>query len=681
MKKKLFFIFIFLSFNAALFAHEVDINADNLEYDQDCGKISASGNVVLVWQGKTVKADYAEFEVAEKNMDAYGNVKVEEDGNAFFADSVNYSFSGESGEIKETFAASSVIFMRAESMVRRDKDTYAVNGIKLSTCDLNHPHTYFKAKRGKFVVGKRITIYNPILYIGKIPVFYLPVVTKSLEGGKGAASKLKYEFEPGYTNDGGFSLKNILRYRFSDQFSVGALADYYGARGLGYGTEIDYFSQNAKASLYAYNINDLSVGMERWTVRPYYWHKLGDRWTIQSQAEFMSDSSFNNYYNQGDWNRTMNSLHSYASITRQGQNSNLMVVTERYDNYDSFSGEYVTTSITLPQVNFTYYPKKIFWGITNSFNLIYNNNYRQWNYSDHDGFFYKNTATFNYSLTKDFRFGRRITLKPTLGFSEEWYDKNDVKETENALLTRYSAGLNSRFRATSWMDWNINYSAVLRSQKDSLQADSSANDYGIETNLLSYTNYMYIGSRTTVRNYLSYNLREDRFYAPQRWSPFITEIIYTPKYYITAYIRQSQLLDPFKFQAMQIDLTVGEHEKAYLNFGAFYQNYENNAALIYRSHEIDNTLGFGLWITPKWRLDYNIRTTAKLDFTYIRMNEHEFRLYRDLHCYNFGVTWRIRGIYHEVFFKFDLKTNMPFSRTPQGQQEYRGEEQIFYPWR
>ncbi|MCL2485463.1 MAG: LPS assembly protein LptD, partial [Endomicrobia bacterium] len=515
MKKKIVFLFIFLLFKAAVYAYEIDLNADNLEYDQNCGKISAYGNVIITWQGKKVKADFVEFLVDEKIMTASGGVKIEEDGNSFFADNISYHFEGESGEINQTFtSAASAVFMRSESMLRQGKDIYAVNNIKISNCDLDHPHTYFKAKRGKITLGKRVTIYNPIFYIGKVPIFYLPIVTKSLEGGRGFSSRLKYKIEPGYTNNGGLSVMNSFEYRFNQQALLKASLDYFGTRGFGYGGEFDYFTQNARASVFAYNIKDLSYGMDRWTVRPFYWHRLNDKWTIQSQAELISDSTFNNYYNQNDWNRTMNTLHSYAALTRQGQRANLMIVTERYDNYDSYKGEFETTSITLPQINFTYYPKKIFWGITNSFNLIYNNNYREWQYGS-DNFFYRNTASFNYTLAKDYKLGRRFTLKPTLGISEEWSDKNTLGATDNTFLTRYSAGLNSRFRATGWMDWNINYSAVARTEKNSLQIDSSADDYGIESNFLTYSNYMYVGNRTIVRNFLSYNLKDDRRHVPQ----------------------------------------------------------------------------------------------------------------------------------------------------------------------
>ncbi|MDR2426256.1 MAG: hypothetical protein LBD46_03635 [Endomicrobium sp.] len=666
------------------YAYQVDISADNLQYDQNCGIITAEGNVVLVWQDKEVKSDYVEFLIEEKIMNAMGHVRIEEDGNSFFAESITYKYDDETGEIRESMAYSSIIFMRSKSMDRKGKNTFAVNNITISNCDLDEPHAYFKSKKGKITLNERVTIYNAVFYIGKIPIFYLPIVTKSLKGGKGISSKFIYGAEPGFTNNGGISVKSFVQYQFTDSFKGKAVLDYYGTRGWGYGTEFDYYSSNAKGTIYAYYIKDLTAGYNRWTLRPNYWHKINKNWTIQSQAELISDESFNNYYND-DWNRVMSTLHSYFSITRQGKSTNLLIAADRVDTYDSIKGDYETTSITLPKVTFNIYPKKILWDLVNNFTFNYANMYKRYTAVDP---FYKNTVDATYTVARDFKFGRKFTLKPSLGITENWYDKDDYGNEDNSFNTRYFATLNSRLRVTRWMDWNLAYNVRIRSARNSFKIDDDSNehnDYGIETNSLSFTNYMYIGNRTTVRNFTSYNFVDYKTVQPVRWSPLTTEIIYTPKHYMTVYLKQTQSISPFLFKSAQLDITLGEIEKVYFNLGVFYQYYDEklNPSMAYRNQEIDNIIGFGLWLNPKWRLDYNIRITSRIDKIYSRMNEHEFKIYRDMHCYNFGLTWKIRGIYHEVFFKFDLKTNMPFSRTSDVRRQVDANEsaEIFYPWR
>jgi len=689
IKKIIFLITVILLSAACAYAYQVDISADNLEYDQNCGKIIAQGNVVLVWQGKTVRADFVEFFIEEKLMNAMGNVRVEEAGNSFFAESITYRYDDETGEIIQSMIYSSMIFMRSERM-ERHQNTFAVNNIKISNCDFDEPHVCFKSRKGKITLNERVTIYNAVLYIGKIPVFYLPVVTKSLKGGKGFSSRLTYGIELGYTSEGGASVKNFLQYQFTDELRGRLMLDYFGTRGWGYGTEFDYFKNNTKASFYGYYIRDLFADSSRWTLRPYYWQRINKEWMIQSQAELISDESFNNLYNN-DWNRVMGTLHSYFAATRQGRNSNLLIALDRVDTYNPGQGEFEATSISLPRVTYNIFPKRIIWNLVNNFTLNYSNDYRQYSAGN---FFYKSTADATYTVSRDFKFGRRFTLKPSAGITESWYNKDNYDNEDNTFLTRYFSTLNSRLRVTKWMDWNMAYSVRARSEKNSLRIDESANDYGIETNALAFTNFVYIGNRTTVRNYTSYNFLNYRTGSSVKWSPLSTDIIYTPKYYMTVYLRQTQSLEPFRFSSAQLDMTLGELEKIYFNFGAFYQYYPDTLKdsagneypnpMAYRAKEIDNVIGIGLWLNPKWRLDYNIRTTSSLDKMYSRMNEHEFRIYRDLHCYNLGVTWRIRGVYHDVFIKFDLKTNMPFSKAANADGQIpdnNDAEMIFFPWR
>ncbi|MDR3256943.1 MAG: hypothetical protein LBT18_04800 [Endomicrobium sp.] len=690
-KKIIAYVVVLLSTLNA-FAYEVDIASDNLEYDEKSGKINAKGNVILDWQEKKVYADYVDFIIGEKNMHAYGNVKVEESGNAIYADSVTYNYDKESGSIKETFGYSSFVFMRAKSMEKQGKDTYALNSIKLSSCDLDKPHTHFRAKRGKLILNKRITLYFPFFYVGKIPIFPLPFVTKSLEGGRSFFSDTQIEIEPGWINDGDIKIFDyhlhispILKTKISFPLSKSSTAklkyDYLGPRGNGYGGEFDYVTRNARGSIYAYTINDLIDKKEKWSIMPNYWQRINNKWTIRSKAELMNDNKFNDRFSHGDWDRVKNTLESYASISRQGRNINLEMLVRDQKQYVNVNEKYEISSLTLPQVTLTSYSKNIFFGITHNFVFTYSDDYKKYSQDK----FYKNTSQFDYNLQRRFRLGRKFTLKPALTLTENWQDKDNAGKADSSFVTRCTSSLNSRFMVTSWMNWNVNYSLKLRSKANCLSIEDSAKDYGYETNQTTFASNMYVGDRTQITNRFLYSCKKERSEKSEnnkkRWSPFYTEITWSPKYYITVYIQQSQLLDPFRFNSCQIDLRIGEpRSKIYFNFGAFYQRY-NDTKMSYKNDEINNVFGFGMWITPKWRFDYDIKTMISRDLSHSRMNEHEFKLYRDLHCYNLGMIWKIRNPNEsEVYFKFDMKTNMPFDRKKEN-IDYEDPEVVFYPWR
>ncbi|MDR3307270.1 MAG: hypothetical protein LBS61_06455 [Endomicrobium sp.] len=680
-KKFIFAVFIFLLLATVVFAsNEVDISADELEYDELGGRAVARGHVVLGWDNKKVFADHVEFLTNKKSMTASGNVAIEENGGIVRSESVVYNYNDETGQIKETFISSSnLLYIRSKSMDKLGKDTFSLKRVMFSTCDLDEPHSYFKANRGKLVLNRRITIYNAVFYIGKIPVFYLPFVTKSLKGGWGFGSRLRLTVETGYAGTEGFSVKTTVSCALSENSMAKVKYDYLGGRGTGYGGEFNYVTNGGMLNIDAYTVKDLLDNTERWTFRPNYFQRLNNAWTLRSSAELISDRNFNNFYNQSDWDRTTDYLRSYASLTRQGRKTSAELNFENTSKYDANTSKYEATSINLPKVSWTYYQRELVWGIMHKPFFEYSNIYKKYN-SLIDPF-YKNTMTFRYALAKSFKVGGRFTLKPGLDVSENWYDRNDNNEWKNACFTSYGGTFNIRFRAASWMDWNALYIVRARTKTNSLDIDKDLRNYGIEANNVNFSNYMYIGDRTMVRNSITYNLMRDRKITPKKCYPLITEVTWTPKSYITVYAKQAQQLDPsFKFNSLQVDIKTGELTKAYFNFGVFYQRY-NNPRETYRNNRVDNTIGFGLWLNPKWRLDYNVKSAIAMNVMYSRLNEHELKIYRDCHCYNLGLIYRKRTNDWNCEVKFDMKTNMPFSKNGNNLGYDDNPTEIFYPWR
>ncbi|MDR2860590.1 MAG: hypothetical protein LBV66_02010 [Elusimicrobiota bacterium] len=670
MKKillQIILIFILFFFKEFVFAYDIDINADSLEYNQESNTILAFGNVHIKWEDTDMYADSISFVFENKMMTAEGNVQLKEEGNIVFAQSISYYYDDEKGELIKTKAASNAAFIQSEKMERLDKENFAVHRISISNCDLDEPHTSFRASKAKLINGKRVTLYNAILYIGDVPVFYIPILTRALVRGK---EPFTITVEPGYSQEGGFLLKTTLGYYITENLKNDLFIDYLGKYGFGYGTQFDYFTSRTKASIYAYNIDDEINKMQRWAVKPYLWSQIGDFWTLRSQAELISDPGFNNIYNRADWNRISNNPQSYASITRSDNNSNLMILAEEYKEYNEEEKKFETETLSLPKVSYMIYPKKLFWDISSNFDAEYNN-FKQ-DYSANKNLFFKNTANVSEVIAKNFNINPRLTLTPSFGIEAGIVDKDDFDNTDYASTFTYTSGLNSRLRLSNWMDWNFQYTISAISEKNSIEIDTNRNDYGIVNESLGYTNYAYIGNNATLRNFVSYDLRRFKTKEETRWSPVENELTWLPKSEILIYIRQVQEVDPsFKFQSLQSEISIGNRQKLYFNIGIFYQDF--------RRDDIDNAFGFGIWLTPKWRFEYDMKTTMNFKTQDANINEHELKLYRDLHCYNLGFTWRVRrdiyqGYIHETFVMFNLKTNMPFNRASPDS------ERIFYPW-
>ena len=675
-KNSILVFFTLIYFSCLSFSYDVDISADNLEYLENKSLVNADGNVIIDWQSKKIYADHIEFLIDKKILNAAGHVQVKEAGTTLVADSVSYKYDEETGDLKQVFSYSSFVFMRAKQMDGKGKKTFEIRDVKFSNCDLEEPHTHFRAKRGKLVLDKRITIYNAIFYVGKVPIFYLPIVTKSLKGGRGFGSNLRIKLKPGYENSAGFTLETAIGCSLSENSSGEFLYDYNGRRGNGYGGNFNYVNDTINANLHLYTIKDLIDNQERWEIRPNYFQRLNKNWTIRSQVNLKNSRTFNNIYYPDNWNGVENWVQSYFTATRQTLRSNLLLNTEYDIYYNNSTSKYEPYLIKLPSLQWNFYSRKIFWAIMYRPSFQFNHSYSRHSFGK---YFYRDTAVAKCNLARDFKVSKRLILKPSLDLAENWYDIDTFKNYNNSFFTQYGASLDNRYRLTSWIDLNAKYAYMARTQPNYFKLDESANDYGIELNRVTLRNDMYIGERITTMNSIVYDLKYYRTILNKEWwSPLTTEITWLPKYNVTVIIQERQRIEPCQFHSFKLDTKIGDFRKAEFKYTLLYQRY-NNPLMEYKNNEIDHVVGFAFWIMPKWGIDYKITTSASIDLKYFILNTHKLLIYRDLHCYNFGIILNKNAQEERIDFKFDLKTNMPFDKSKQN-FGYDNPEEMFYPW-
>jgi LPS-assembly protein len=643
-------IFILLS-TLNIFPHELDIAADNLEYIEYYDKLNAKGNAVLNWKDEKVYADYIEFIIDEQILSAYGNVKIEEGDNIIHANSATYNYDLETGIIKEVFGYHLNMFIRAKSMKMQEKNVFTMENMRLSNCDLDNPHTYIMAKHGKFTLGGRITIYDAILYIGKIPVFYFPIATNFLfRSIRIFGSEIKFKFIPWYHNKFHLrtaiscSLNEFLIAKVNSNFSCNKINDY--------SVKVNYAKKNAKGNIYVYTTKD-SLANKKKNIQFDYSNIINNQWTIRSKGIFKNGRNFNrddNLYdlditdNLHNLSITDNFLSSYISITRQDQDTNLRFDIKYTDIYDRIMFDHRTgTQIsTLPNIKFVYFPKEIFLGIIHKLNFQYSNTLEKYNFLDH---IYKNKSSLSYNLTKNFKFGKNFTLKPNLEIIEDWCNKNNLDFIKNNFYTKYEGSINSRFRIANWVDWNANYFLKVNPKNDFSYKPE------IEINRFVFDNNIYIGDKTTISNIIERDLAQK----PTQTS-LATELEWTPKHCMIVHAKQAQFIKPYKFKSFQVDTKIEEPKKMYLNFGIFCQNYYDDK-VFYGDYKMDNVLGFGIWLTSKWKLNYNMKIASK------GINEYELNFYRDLHCYDFYMGLNMNKNKPKIYLKFTIKPDLLFIKS------------------
>ncbi|MFH1369626.1 MAG: hypothetical protein ABII64_10940 [Elusimicrobiota bacterium] len=643
---------------------EIDIQADFMEYDEAQKYMTATGSVTVAWEGKVLTAKNVKFWMEEDRMYADTDVILRSTDSLMICDSMDYDFQASTGTLYNTSGIMEPWYFHSKKFLSVGENAFNAQSIRMTTCDLKKPHYYIRSNRAKVIMKEKVIVYNPVFYVQGVPVFYSPVYVSSLRG-----SKLSVEVQPGYNSEDGFILKTIIGYPLSEHSYGKLYIDYFSKRGWGKGAEYNYFIDNkVKASIYGYHIKEKTTENERWTMRGGYWQRLNLLWTAQLQLNYMSDTSFNSVYSLDNWERKDIQLNSHLSFTRQTSGSNLRLTTERQDNYDTTTNGFVMERLTIPRVDYTMYTKKGLFPFYTNFSAWIQNQYTKSND------YYLIDANADYNLTKDYRLTRKTTLTPRFGISEYWANRTSKTDFAPIFITRYYNDLNIRYRLLRWMDWDYGYNYKVRTAVNTIFPDTEASDYGEESKQVYFRNSMYLLRNMTLRNSTGYDFRVARNETVVDWreklNPLVNELTWSPGRAMSIYVREESGLYPNHYlKSFQAMTQMGMPETRYLNLGFFYQS-----AL---PGQYDFNVGFGFWPTSKWKLDFNSRTSTLNNFAETRTTFYEAKLYRDLHCWEIGTTYRRVSEVIEVFFQIGLKASTETRKKIYNKQK----EQEFYPWR
>lgn len=201
------FIFLFVYLNAqesykANSSQLGEIIADKLSSDKE--KIYAKGHVVLVSGEYYISAEDVVYNKKTKIAEIKGEVRVYRgDDLSFSAKSVKVDFS------KDTFSLESIYLQSVASGLwvsakeaSSENNVYYFKENTVSGCDIQNPVWHLDSSSGSLDQSDDIlTLWNTRIYIGKMPIFYIPYMSVSTNNQR--KSGLLYP-KLAYLNEDGF---------------------------------------------------------------------------------------------------------------------------------------------------------------------------------------------------------------------------------------------------------------------------------------------------------------------------------------------------------------------------------------------------------------------------------------------------------------------------------------------
>jgi len=608
------------------------LSADYIEYRQEENKVLARGNVKIEDKDITMECDEAIFDLKQEKIEAKGGLTLQDKETTIHGSQIIYDLRTRRGIIDDASSFIEPWYCSGPKIERVSDKEIIVNNGYITSCELSSPHYRLKAKKIRVLLGERISAYNVLMYLGKVPIFYFPFYSHSLR-----ETRFSWGLKLGSNSEEGFFAKTNFGYAFSERTNGTLLIDYMTRKGIGTGGRYSYNLQDkVKGFLYGYYIKEKDTKEKRWRIEAEHFQGLGSDYYFQTKLDYMSDQKFNRVYNEEDWIPMKEELKSHIALTRLRPTYTLRIVGEREDVWDYQTGRFVNIHGYSPQISFATNLLQIKEGLlyyrlgadyANQYSKPYDYVTREFQEGHR-----LNQSDVYFDLVNKLRLSRRASLSTTAGFQERWQDKDENWNRENVYKNIYYSQVNLRTRITRSFDTDLTHSFQQeQGRKTTLNKFSILGRIRL-LQLLEFTSstgYSFIGDR---------NLRFDNLFS---------RVDFTPSRLARFYMDYSYDLNRERTANFQTEGI----------FGPGGNKWSINARLTYLEgtsgspHRLDIVNGFNFPITSKWRT----RLATRYDIYSGKLMERGIHIYRDLHCWEVGLSWTKIPSKEEIWFTVNLK--------------------------
>ena len=219
--------------------------------------VFANGNVEIHYKDVKLFADSAELNTETKDVYAVGNVLIQMPEEVVSAEEIRLNLDSLQGNLQKGFGMiQPTIFYEAETIERKDGGVYNFHKAKITSCTQPVPRWKLVSSRAKFKKNDYIDMWNPVFYIKKIPIFYLPYMRYPLDEERSTGFLMP---QLGFSGSKGLSYTQSYYWAMKRNMDATLNFDYYSARGLGGGLEYRYLFSGGvggQLNLYYFSFKD-----------------------------------------------------------------------------------------------------------------------------------------------------------------------------------------------------------------------------------------------------------------------------------------------------------------------------------------------------------------------------------------------------------------------------------------
>lgn len=627
----------------------LEYEADTVDYVEATSELHLRGHVRVKESTWTIKGDELWLDTERRTGRSQGFLLVEDGVTALYGDSGEFDFGKQTGTLRGAHAGHTDWRVHSRSVTMSPGKKVDYHWTRFTSCSFDpKPHYHFRASRLTVKPKEYMLARNAVFYLGKIPLFYTPILYKSLK----SRHTLRWRIQPGYDRRNGVFGRGTLITDHGPHVYSKLFADYYWSQGFGAGAELHRRKgEDSRAALFGYRIREKHNGQERWALLGDAYQALPSSFSLQGRLQTQSDADFNNHYARSSAFRVTQELINGGALTHQTRMTTTRLSYSRRDLALASKTDFIKQSESYPRLDFQ----------TNSFKLgrlpwlntvtaVADNTYQIGRP------YLERKAAAEWEVTRTFPLMRGVSFQPKAAYGQTYLNRFDrpVRSTETHIDAFVGRWRTEGVLRVATLDFTHQFR--MRQIADKLAEDAAAVDHGVEQNRAGVQHTFRPRRDTLLRLQGGYDFRVFRdaeWGFRRRVEPFVADIAWTPKPDMSVTLRDEYSLDEGN-RSFIGDARWDNGLGRLLAFGGAYNSFSPDQYVASTEFGLANASG-------TWRVGGALR--AVMSSSGGAGNLHGFRLFekelsigRHFHDFQGRVLGRLRpGGVKEIQLRLDIK--------------------------
>jgi lipopolysaccharide assembly outer membrane protein LptD (OstA) len=337
-------------------------------------RVFATGNVEVHYKDIKLFADQLEVDTETKDVIASGNVTVQLPQEVINAEKVFYNLDSRLARFEE--AAGMIepsVFYRAAAIEETDKQVLSLTKASLTTCTQPTPRWQFSCSRAYLKKNDYVSLWNALLTLKKVPVFYWPYLRYPLDRERSTGFLMP---QVGYSGVKGFFFGEAFYWAMARNMDATFELDYFSNEGLGGGLEYRYLfpgGTGGEARLYYFRFKpgqSPDGSEDAYSVRLNHNQPLPLDFRLVANIDYQTSFDFLRQFDNNYKRALFSNFRSEAYVTRAWSRYNFSVRASRYETlYQDIDDSVIT--YYLPQAVLNAFKIKLFSPLYFSFNTSF----------------------------------------------------------------------------------------------------------------------------------------------------------------------------------------------------------------------------------------------------------------------------------------------------------------------